>query len=336
MPKLEPKAVQKELEKGLVRPVYFLFGPERMKARELMKKIQKAVLQDQTPNDFNSERWDSSEAPLQALLDSAQSPSMMGGTKLMVVRNAGEIRALDPLAEYLESLASTKPAAPEEFTSVLVFVANSLDGRKKAAKTITELAAAVPCEEVKEAEREAWIDFLAKRRNFKLTDSERLELRGLEPWSLEIIDQEISKLELVGSDEHLRSEILRTGITAHARDEFLDAIFVRDSKRALALVHLFSDDLETQLPFLGLLAWNLRQLKQFLLERESRAPATERRNPALQPKLERWSRFWNSTSIRSLEHALFEVDFSLKNTRLEGLGLWTSLVFDSKRPGGAS
>ena len=336
MPKLEPKVIQKELEKGEVRPVYFLSGPERMKAREIVKKIKRATLQGEASNDFNFENWDGSETGIETILDSAQSGSMMGGTKLIVVRNADEIRNLDPLARFLESMerdsAWKTVGKPEEFQTVLVLISKGLDGRKKAAKVITEISAFVPCEEVKEAEREAWIDFLAKRREFKLTDSERLALRGLEPWNLEIMDQEISKLELVGSDEGLRAQALRSGVSAFAQDDFIDAIFVRDQKRALGLVHLFSEDVETQLPFLGLLAWNLRQLKQFILEQEARAPSLERRNPMLLSKLERWRRFWNRHSIQNLEHSLFEIDFSLKNTRLMGLGLWTEMVFGTRFP----
>jgi DNA polymerase III delta subunit len=307
-----------------------------MKAREIVKKIKRATLQGADSNDFNFENWDASETGIETILDSAQSGSMMGGTKLIVVRNAEEFRALDPLARFLElmepSLAGKRVGKPDDFQTVLVFVSKGLDGRKKAAKVITELSALIPCEEVKEAEREAWIDFLAKRREFKLTDSERLALRGLEPWNLEIIDQEISKLELVGSDEALRADALRSGVSAFAQDDFIDAIFVRDQKRALSLVHLFSEDVETQLPFLGLLAWNLRQLKQFILEQEARAPSLERRNPMLLSKLERWRKFWNRHSIQSLEHALFEIDFSLKNTRLMGLGLWTGMIFGTHSP----
>ena len=37
MPKLEPKTVQRELDQGQLWPVYWLYGGEAMKARELLK-----------------------------------------------------------------------------------------------------------------------------------------------------------------------------------------------------------------------------------------------------------------------------------------------------------
>ncbi len=333
MPKLEPKLIQKELEKGKVRPVYFIFGTEAMKARELMRKISRTVLKESEINDFNLEKFDASDAGIERILDSAQSGSMMGTTKLILVRNVEEWRNLDPLSEYLHGLVSTDPAAPEDFPTVLILISKSFDGRKKASKVLSDLAAIVPCEEVKEHEREAWIEFLAKRRSLSLGDPERLSLRGLDPWSLDIVDQELSKLELIGEDPALRADALRSGVSAYAQDEFIDAIFMKDQKRALRVVHHFSRDMEVQLPFLGLLAWNLRQFKAYLLEQETRTPSLERRNPMLQQKLDRWRASWNRHSIQDLEHALFEIDFSLKNTRLSSEGLWAGLIFEVQKGG---
>jgi DNA polymerase-3 subunit delta len=336
MPKLEPKLIQKELEKGKVRPVYFIFGTEAMKARELMRKIQRTTLQDSDVNDFNLEKFDASETGIERILDSAQSGSMTGGTKLILVRNAEEWKNQDLLSEYLHSLSVTDPSSPDSFQTVLVLISKSFDGRKKSSKVLNDLAAVVPCEEVKEHEREAWIEFLAKRRGLGLGDQERLSLRGLEPWSLDIVDQELSKLELVGEDASLRADALRSGVSAYAQDEFIDAIFMKDKKRALRVVHHFSKDMEVQLPFLGLLAWNLRQFKAYLLEQETRTPSLERRNPMLQQKLDRWRGAWNRHSIQELEHALFQIDFSLKNTRLSSEGLWTELVLGVRRGGPGS
>lgn len=326
MPKLEPKTVQKELETAKVRPVYFIFGPERMKSRELVKRIQKVVLKGAAANDFNFEKLEAGDLGIDGILDAAQSFSLLGGTKLILVRNAEEIKNLDALGEYLKRLGDTEPAPVEMVASVLIFLSKNFDGRKKASKLIQEHAAVIPCDEVSEQDREPWIEYLSKRRGVILSPSERLTLRGQDPWSLDIIDQEIAKLELVGDDESLRAEALLSGVSAYARDEFIDALFSRDRKRALQLIHLFTEDMEVQLPFLGLLSWNLRHLKLFILEQETKARSAERRNPFLLKNLERWRKFWTLDSIQLFEHELFTIDFSLKNTRLLGKGLWLNAV----------
>jgi DNA polymerase III delta subunit len=256
----------------------------------------------------------------------------MGGIKLLVVRNADEMKQLDPLVGFLKALPSTDPVPVSELSNVTVFVSKGFDGRKKASKTIQELAVTTPCEEVEEQDREAWIDYLSKRRGLTLQPAERLLLRGLDPWSLEIVDQELSKLELVANEESLRSQVLLSGVDSHARDQFIDAIFSRDQARALKWVHLFSEEMEVQLPILGLICWNLRHLKLLILEQETRSRSPEKRNPYLMKNLERWRRHWTLGSIQKLEEQFFQIDFSLKNTRLTGRGLWTVMINETKKP----
>jgi DNA polymerase-3 subunit delta len=332
MPKIEAKLIQKELDAGKVRPVYWIYGPERMKIRELSKKVQKAVLGEAASNDFNFEKLDASEVGVETIVDASQSFSLMGGIKLLVVRNAEEIKNLDPIVDFLKHLPSTQPVPVSELSNVTVFISKGFDGRKKASKAIQDLAVTVQCEEVADQDRDPWIDYLSKRRGLTLRPDERLLLRGLDPWSLEIVDQELSKLELVADEDSLRSQVLLSGVDSHARDEFIDAIFCRDQARALKWVHLFSEEMEVQLPILGLICWNLRHLKLQILETETRSRSAEKRNPYLQKNLDRWKRFWTLSSIQSLEESFFQIDFSLKNTRLMGRGLWTVMINESKRP----
>lgn len=326
MPRMEAKIIQKELESGKLRPVYWIFGPERMKSRELVRRIQKATFGDQAPNDFNFEKHDGAEVDVATILDAAQGFSLMGGTKLILVRNADEIKQQDMLVEYFESIENHDAVEASELSNVIVFVSKSFDARKKATKKIQELTATVPCEEVSEQEREPWIGYLAKRRGVALKSEELNLLRGLDPWSLEIVDQELAKLELVGDEEDLRKQVLLNGVDAFARDDFIDALFCRDKKRTMKWMHLFCEEIEVQLPILGLVSWNLRHLKLALMEDITRSRSGEKRNPFLQKNLDRWKRYWTFESIQEFEHGLFEIDFSLKNTRLTGKGLWTSLL----------
>jgi DNA polymerase III delta subunit len=329
MPKIEPKLIQKELDGGKIRPVYWIYGPERMKARELIKRVQKTVLGDAAANDFNFEKLDASEVSLETVIDAAQSFSLMGGVKLLLVRNAEDFKQLEPLVEFLKQLPSTDPAPVSELSNVVVFISKSFDGRKKTSKQIQDLAVIIQCEEVADQDREPWIDYLSKRRGLVLKPEERLLLRGLDPWSLEIADQELSKLELVAHEDDLRSQVLLSGVDSHARDEFIDAIFCRDEARSLKWMHLFSEEMEVQLPVLGLICWNLRHLKLLILEQETRSRSPEKRNPYLMKNLERWRKHWNLASIQKLEENFFQIDFALKNTRLLGRGLWSSMIFNS-------
>jgi len=326
MPRIEAKQIQKELESGKLRPAYWIFGPERMKARELLRRIQKAAFGDDKPNDFNFEKHDGGDSEISTILDAAQGFSLMGGTKVILVRNAEELKQQDLLVDFFESIPSHDPADAADVSNVVVFISKNFDARKKATKKIQELVATIPCEEVIEQDREPWIGYLAKRRGITLKDNELLLLRGQDPWSLEIVDQELGKLELVANEEDLRTQVLLNGVDAFARDDFIDALFSRDKKRALKWMHLFCEEIEVQLPILGLVSWNLRHLKLILMEERTRSRSGEKRNMYLQRNLDRWKKHWTFETIQEFEHGLFEIDFSLKNTRLMGKGLWTSLL----------
>jgi DNA polymerase III delta subunit len=326
MSRFEAKAIQKELDSGKLRPVYWLFGPERMKSRELVKRIQRAALGDQTPNDFNFEKIDASEVDAGSVIDAAQGFSMMGGTKVILVRNADEIKQHELIADFCASLDSHDAIEAADLANVIIFVSKNFDSRKKSFKKIQDLAAVIPCEEVAEQDRDPWIGYLAKRRGLILRSEESVVLRGLDPWSLEIVDQELAKLELVSDEEDLRKQVLLNGVDAFARDDFIDALFSRDKKRAMKWMHLFCEDIDVQLPILGLVSWNLRHLKLVLIEDATRSRSGEKRNPYLQRNLDRWKRHWKLETIQRFEHGLFEIDFSLKNTPLLGKGLWSSLL----------
>jgi DNA polymerase III delta subunit len=333
MPKLEPKAVQKELDSKKIRPIYWIYGPERMKSRELLKRIERAALQDQPKTDFNYERLEGSDLTLDSVLDTLESFSFGGGIKVVVIHAADETKNLDAFIDYFKSKTqSVTESATESLQSVGVFLAKNFDARRKWSKALTEHAAVIHCDAVADADREPWLDYLAKRRGIVLTDAERVVLRTLDPWSLEIADQELNKLELLQNNPELRKDVLLSGIDSAARDDFIDAYFMKDTKRVLKWSQHFGENLDGILPLLGLLAWNVRQLKIVLMEQESRTRSGEKRNPYLMHNLDRWKQHWTVQSLQSFEEKLFEMDYALKSKPLTGTGLWSSLTLNATTP----
>jgi len=318
MPKLEPKIIQKELEQGQIWPVYWLYGTERMKSRELLKRIRKAVLGSETSSasglaGFGEEMLDGNEVDSATVLDAAQSLSLGGGCRFIVVREAHALKE----AEILGALCGPK-AKKEELTSVCVFLSKDLDGRKKFSKILTDKAAVVPCEEVPEAEREAWISYLAKRRGISLPPELIAQMSSLDPWSLDIIDQELEKFSLAQTGDVILS--LLGGGGAGGGERFLNAFFARDLKKSLQAIEDFADRPDESLPLLGLLGWNVRHLALVL----SRAQI--KLNPFIAERLQAWSKHWELSEVIRLQTYLEELDFSLKQTPLLPIGLWGELV----------
>ncbi len=316
MPRLEPKQVQKELEAGKLRPVYFIYGAERMKARELVKRITAT-----SSSSLSCETIDGGETDGMAVVDAVRSLSLAGGTRFVVVRDAHALKG----AEVLADLMGTAPfeARPRaEVDGVCVLLAKDLDGRRKFSKVLLERAAVVSCDEIADVDREAWVGYLAKRRGLALDSAVVTGLRSLDPWSLDRVDQELAKLEVAGGDV----EVLVAGVGAirDSTEIFLEALFCRDRPKALAAAAAFADSPEVALPLLGLLGWYVRNLA---LLASGRVTVRELRlNPFAQERLARWARTWSLGDTLALQRRLHELDFSVKQTPKLGIGLWSTLA----------
>jgi DNA polymerase III delta subunit len=325
MPKLELKTVQKELEQGIVWPLYWLYGPEKLKSRELLKRIRKAVF-GQEPSEvqgsesypsWNEETWDGGEADVSAILDSANSLFLGGGVRLIIIRDAHALKNGETLAELCGP-----PKKVSELISVCVCISKDLDARKKFSKQLIEKAAVVACEEVSEDQREAWIQYLAKRRGLEVPAQAVSQLATLDPWSLDIIEQELEKFSLTQSS----SDVLLDNPRAFGgSDGFLESFFLKNLSATLPQVSRFADQVDISLPLLGLLGWNVRQLA-VLLSDQVYGTRNSKLNPYQVERFRKWSRYWKLDEVISLQEELISLDFHLKQTPLLPLGLWSDLV----------
>lgn len=329
MPKLEPKQIQKELEGGEVWPVYWIYGAEKMKSRELLKRIRATVMNEREEDGggtgifaLGEEVLDASEIGLAAVVEAALSPALGGGTRLLVVRDAHLFKMTDSDLALLRQIALPKAKAPG-LTSVCVFLAKDFDARKKSSKLLEELAAVVPCAEVSEVEREAWVQYLARRRGMELRPADLRRIAAMDPWSLDIADQELEKAALLAADPQggAPAEALEPQMSLFSNDLLLNSFFCRDRREAMPRAAALSGRPEESLPFLGLLSWNVRQLALYLAD-----PKGLRLSSFLVDQFRRWAPHWTLAEVTQLQGSLAELDFGTKQLPLLPLGLWDDLV----------
>jgi hypothetical protein len=178
---------------------------------------------------------------------------------------------------------------------------------------------------VPEDQREPWIRHLAQARGIQPDALPMDLLLRNEPWSLDWVQNEITKWEL---SEQASSgsghEVMIGGAdgTLGSGDAFIHAFLERRSlAMALAHVDTLASKPELSLPLLGLLSWNVRMLG--LMAARARSIKI---SPYVEQKLRRALGVWQPDEIQSLQSALFDLDFAVKQTPQEPVALWGVLV----------
>jgi DNA polymerase III delta subunit len=182
-----------------------------------------------------------------------------------VVKDAEQLAQLEDLSVLAGPLKKK-----EDLSCVVVCISEGIDLRKKFFKQLSEKAAWIECDEVKPEERESWVKFLAQRKGLGSPGGLVVDaLLKLEPWSLELVDQELEKMKIaweggIRADEEL-SRVLTAGLGGEsAGSRFVQSFFSRELKGSLEWIAFFARSPEEALPLLGLMAWNARQLEIFL------------------------------------------------------------------------
>lgn len=317
MPEIKPKEIQKQLESGKIWPVYWLYGEESLKARELLKRIRVALFDSEQINSLREDKLDAASSSTAQVFDSAQSLSMMGGCRLIVIQDAHLLKETEKLEPLLGPAVKK-----DQLTSCCVFLSKDLDKRKKFSKKLIQKAAVIECEAVPESDRIAWIQFLLKRKELALNPESIQKLSLLDPWSLDLMNQELDKYAISKDKEVLLgSSSGKLGGT----DAFLDAFFMKNQKKSLMILTEFANDPSQSLPLLGLLAWQTRQLATLIADQNNHTK-TVKLNPYVAKRLQGYAQNWTLNEMKRLQESLSALDFGTKQSFSKPLALWTALV----------
>lgn len=324
MPKCTAKQIHAELEKNLLWPVYWIYGPEQLKIRELLHRIRNAHLKNIAPKNIplSLENFDADECTCEQILEAAQTLSLSVQQKIIIIRNAHKLKN----AESLQPLLLSPPGTPEEVQVVCVFLSKDFDSRKKFSKTLLQKAITVECESVPEHDREAWIRFLMQRKEIKPEFETLSYLRQLEPWSLDGVEQELEKLSLMNEF----SETLQVNEVFKSQ-HFMDCFFSKKLPLTLEQVHQFASQPEESIPLLGLLAWNLKNMIAYECTRLKKQPPPSSLHSFTLAKIQKWAPHWTLQELFDLENKLLELDFSLKQTPKSSLASWSILCLETQK-----
>src|SRR5687768_14474973 len=129
------KDLERELKQGKLSPVYLLFGPEGYLRDEAARAITDEALRDTLLREFNESSFNLSQTDVHTAIAAAEQLPMMASRRVVRLRDFTKLLDFDEeaLLRYL--------ARPSEST-VMIFVTEDVDKRRKLSKTLMQECAA--------------------------------------------------------------------------------------------------------------------------------------------------------------------------------------------------
>lgn len=295
---ITPSELVAEIKRELVRPIYLLLGDELILRREALEAIEAAVLgSDPSTAAFGRQFFAGAEARASDILTAAHGLPMFGQRRLVVVDGIDRLRKADR-----ESLLPGLDGLPE--TTVLVLIADKLDGRLTFTRNLKQKAKTVLAEGLAEDLLPRWIGGRFAALGHKVTREAAERLLLLVGPRLTVLAGEIEKISLyVGPGQPVGVEDVgraAAGGLGGTLEDLVNAVGERDLVRALTALSSALEVGEEPLRILGFLTYRITELWRI---------ADGGRG---WPAVERHARNWRPVELAGAAAAIYSADRLLK------------------------
>lgn len=230
------RTIIKDIQNKKFENIYFLHGEEGYFIDEITKALVENVLEEHE-KDFNQVIMYGKDSEVLNVISEAKGYPMMAERKLVIIKEAQDLKNFDDLESYFES--------PSDRT---VFVINykhkTYDTRKKLAKVVAKNGLIFKSEKVKDYQLPEWISNYVKSVGYGITSKASILLSEFLGSDLSRITNELNKLFLLLekgtdiNDIHIEENI---GISKDYNPfELTNAISVRDVPKAFKIANYFS------------------------------------------------------------------------------------------------
>lgn len=255
------KAISRtELERSLresPQPLYLLLGTERFLRDTAARAITEAALRGTLLREFNDSSFSLQRDSVQSAIAAAEQLPMMSERRAVRIRDFGRLRESDEetLIRYLNN------PAPQ---TVMIFIADDLDKRKKATKSLLDNCVVVDFPTLKDAEAKAWARTRLKELKVTADDAVLSEIIGLVGTDVQTLFNEIDKLaSAVAGTGRITPEVVDE-LIGRSRElsnfELGDHLLANNRKRALETLYRLLDDGAEPVMLIGLIAGNYHRL----------------------------------------------------------------------------
>ncbi|MEK2690731.1 DNA polymerase III subunit delta [Bdellovibrio sp. GT3] len=314
---IDSQKFYKDLEKGNLSPMYFLFGEEPYLLNQSVERFKYAVLTEGAI-DFNYSLFYASDADIVQVRDAVETLPMMAPRRLVILKEAQELSdkewaQLEPLIE--EPVDST----------CFVILASRVDKRKKQIRQLLDKADCVEFKKPYENQVPSWINYIAESLGLKISNDAIHLLHKLVGHHLTEIEAELKKLgEFVEGARRIEvSDVAQ--VVSRSKEEsvfdFTKAVGLNDRVKALEyLVHLL-DQGQNEIGIISLVARHIRILLAVKKGMEEGLHGAKLAHYAQVPPyfLENYveqARLWTAKKLEQTMVVLSETDKALKSSPL--------------------
>lgn len=267
MKALSRAELERSLNEGKIQPLYLLSGPERYLRDAAARAITNAALANTLLREFNEVSFSLLSDDVRAAIAAAEQLPMMSDRR--VVR----IRDFSRLLEAQEDVLIAYVVNPVPSTAV-IFIADELDKRKKATKTLLDRCTVVDFSPLKDAEAKTWVMTRLKELKTEADDQVINEIVRLVGTDVQTLFMELDKLASGAADTGRITLPLVEELIGRSRElanwDLTDQLLAGNRKKALETLHRLLEDDAEPLMLLGLIGSNYRKLalgKQVLMHK---------------------------------------------------------------------
>lgn len=262
---LTREQLRNQIRSGEVAPVYLFFGAETYLRDLAVKTIADKMFSEGDLREFNETEISLNDSDLRDALAAADQLPMMASRRVVRIT---EVRVSDTgrketikeehetaLAKYLDN--------PNE-SSVVFFIADDLDKRRKVSKLLLEKCTAVEFTALNDQEIVAYLRDRLKDFGVNADDNVLRHLVMLVGNDLRKVSSELEKLAVASLPDGIITNELVDQLISNARElsnfALTDHLLAKNRARALETVHKLLDDGAEPVMLLGLIASNYHRL----------------------------------------------------------------------------
>jgi DNA polymerase-3 subunit delta len=267
VPVIKRDDLRRQLKNREIAPVYVLFGPETYLRDLAARTISNLVFTDGAMRDFN-------EIELSMVQPDALESALAAADQLPMMAPRRVVRLTEVRVSATGSKDTIKEEAHERIlrrylerpadSTVLIFVADELDKRRKMSKLLFEFACAVEFEPLRDDEVGDFIRREVRDAGASIDERALHQLVTLGGDNLRRLSNEIRKLVTAALPDKLITAEL---VGAHVSDtremsnfKLVNELFGRDQKRPLLTLRKLLGDGAEPLMLIGMLATSIRRM----------------------------------------------------------------------------